>query len=297
MIMEGKKILITGASGFLGSHVSKALVEKNNLIVLGRKKPEIECEFIESDLSKNFDISRLPKDVNVVVHLAAELDVNKLSAKDVFNINSGSTLLLLEYARAVNAEKFVYISSGGVYGYKEEPCDENSEINLANLDYYHYTKAISDFLVQQYSKFFTTIIVRPFYVYGKGQEENRLFNRLIKNIKSGEPITLFNSGKNPRISLIHIDDFLKNFLKALEAKESVTINITGDENKSIKEIAESMSIILKKKANYIYKEDKNIKNRLADTRKMKKLLNLEPDIKFDVWLKEYLTSLADVSTK
>ncbi|MEK6904017.1 MAG: NAD(P)-dependent oxidoreductase [Nanoarchaeota archaeon] len=287
---EEKNILITGANGFLGSCITRELHERNRLFVVGRKKPEgIKCEFYYADLSKGLDTSKFPKKIDWIIHLAAELDMEKINRVDAFNLHVLSTLHLLEYAKSAKAGKFIYTSTGGVYGeYSDQPFSETMPMNF-DVNFYSYTKAIADTLVQRYSNLFTTIILRPFYIYGGKQDETRWIMRIINSVINGSPITLFNKGKNPRLSVMYIDDFLEAFLKAMKLNRSEIINISGNETRSIKEIAETAGKIIGKKVKFVYKEDKNVKNRIADISKMKKLLNFEPKTKFEDGMRKLLS--------
>jgi len=286
-MIEGKRILITGATGFIGKYISRKLSEKNKLYVVGRKKPEIECEWIETDLSKELDIEKLPREIDYIIHLAAVLDTQGQKPKEVFNVNVGSTLSLLEYGKEIGIKKFIYTSTS-ICGYREEPTTEETEISIEKLNYYYYTKAVSEQIIKKYSENYTTIIIRPHFVYGKGQEEKRLLPRLIQNIKEGNAITVFNEGRNPKISLIYIKEFVEAFVKVMQLEKSVTINMTSNERLTIKEIGEIIGKKLGREVKFEYKEDVNKKNITGNITKLIKLTGFEPQIKLEEGIKDQL---------
>lgn len=288
-MIEGENIIMTGASGFVGRSVSKTLARANHLFIVGRKKPaDIQCHFIEADLSKGLDTSQLPPAIDAVIHLAAITGSAGEERMAVFNLNTASTVSLLEYAKSAGAKQFVFVSTGSACGYHEDAIQEHCKINLEELDFYSFTKAVSECLVQRYSQFFTTLIIRPFYPYGVGLPKESLIPRFVQKIKAGEPIVTFNNGKHPRLSLIHISDFSEAFLRALELEESTILNITSNEHLSIKEISEAIAELLNKKVHFIDKEDAAVKNRIGSTKKMARLLRLQPKAKFHHAVKEIL---------
>lgn len=288
-MIEGERIIISGASGFLGSHLSRELAKKNDVYTLGRNRPkDLRCHFIEADFKNGFDTSGLPSSIDRVIHLAGIVGSSGETQKEVFNINTVSTLSLLEYAKSAKARQFCFVSTGNTCGYYDGQLQEDFKINLEGLDFYSFSKAVAESMVLQYSANFQTLIIRPFYPYGPGQPKEKIIPRFIEQIKKGDPITTFNDGKNPRLSFIHINDFTEAFLKALELKESEILNITGDESFSIKEIAELLGSFMDKKPNLVDKKDASVKNRVGSTQKLTKLLNLKPKTKFRDGVKELL---------
>lgn len=288
-MIEGKKILLTGASGFLGSSISNELSKKNRLFVLGRRKPpNLKCHFIKSDFRKLAETTQLPSSMDYIIHLSAISGKMGEKHDEIFAVNTVSTLFLLEYARRIRAEKFVFVSTGSVYGYHKQARREGHKIEFERLDPYSYSKAIAELLVQQYSSCFTTIIVRPFYPYGPGQGKGKFIPQLIEKIQNKKPIFTFNQGKHPRLSLIHISDFTKVFLKVLELKKSCILNVANEETMSVREISEVIAKHLDKGVVFLDNKDKDVKNRIGSIERMSKLLDFNPSIKFLDALSEML---------
>ncbi|NJL55587.1 NAD-dependent epimerase/dehydratase family protein [bacterium] len=115
------RVLVTGATGFIGSHLVEAIRDRHEVFALVRRRPAqplAGIHWIEQDLAHPLDYSRLPKQLDSIVHLAQSRHYRDFPdrATDIFNVNLYSTFNLLEYARAVNAQSFIFTSTGGLYG-------------------------------------------------------------------------------------------------------------------------------------------------------------------------------------
>jgi len=245
-----KKILVTGANGLLGRHLIRLL--KNNgtqvyAITNSIKFSAIEnVEYLHIDFSKKWCEKDLPSDVDVVIHLAQSSRFRDFpeSAIDIFKVNIESTARLLEYCRLSNASKFVYASSGGVYGNGINSFTENSPIiPPGQLGYYLGSKMCGEIIAQSYANIFQVISLRFFFMYGPGQNRSMLLPRLMDNIKSKIPISL--QGKSGiRINPIHVYDAAESIVSALTTEKSETFNFAGPVIYTLKEISELMGLYL-----------------------------------------------------
>ncbi len=210
----GKKIVVTGGAGFIGSHITEALVAQgaqvfviDNLTTgsLGNlTSVASNITFIEGTiLDKKLCLTHL-ENAYAVFHLAAEISV-PASLEDpytCYNTNILGTTNLLEAARINALQRFVFSSSCAVYGNQTKPCREDMVPNP--LSPYASSKLIGEQLCQNYSKFFNvpTVCLRYFNVYGPRQNPNGPYagvvaqfrNRMEKN----EPITLYGDGNQSR---------------------------------------------------------------------------------------------------
>jgi nucleoside-diphosphate-sugar epimerase len=155
------------------------------------------------------------------------------SPGDMFRINTVSTLDLLQYGKEAGISKFIYLSSGAVYGYAEDQLAEDGRLNPA--EFYGLTKYESEFLVQHYRQFFSTSIVRLFFPYGENQRRG-LVPRLHECILQRKAITIFNDG-NPRINPVYIADVVMAIKYLLGDPEHGIFNLCGDDVVTIKELA------------------------------------------------------------
>jgi UDP-glucose 4-epimerase len=236
------KVLVSGATGFLASHLIPALVAAGHEVVgLGRDSTRIpgDATPLELDLASS-DWPKLPK-VDSIVHLAQANVRFPEHANALFAVNVGATHALLEHARRTSARLFVLASSGSVYGAAQGPLDENSA--LTARDFYSATKVAAERFVQAYDGYLDISILRLFVPYGPGQVR-RMLPRLVERIRSGEPVQLNREGR-PRMNPIYVDDVVRVVLRTLSQRESVEIlNVAGDDLTDVRAVSELVGAIL-----------------------------------------------------
>jgi nucleoside-diphosphate-sugar epimerase len=180
-------------------------------------------------------------DVDCVVHLAHHPHVTFPDhAEELHRLNTTATLELLEAARHRGAARFVYASSGAVYGYGDHPFDEREPPTAS--DFYALTKLHAEALLRTYTPFFATSVVRPFFPYGPGQRD-RLIPRLADRIAAGEPIQLRPDG-HPRVNPIFVDDAVEAVVAAVEGRAPAILNLAGPDVVSIRELADLIGSIV-----------------------------------------------------
>jgi nucleoside-diphosphate-sugar epimerase len=197
------KVLITGAGGFIGSHLVDSQLEHGynvravdlQLDMLKHQAAHPCLEAIRSDITERHPLQKLVEGVDIVYHLAsAHLDVN-LSDEHYRQVNVGATLSLLEAAQQAAVKRFVHCSSVGVIGDVEHPpADETTACHPVNI--YERTKlegerAALDFAHQTS---FPVVVVRPAWVYGPRCPRTA---KLLRTISKGR-FPIFGSGKNLR---------------------------------------------------------------------------------------------------
>ena len=128
------RVLITGGTGFVGSHAMRALSGEHELVAIGRGAAPAElehlAEWVRADLSGSLDAASLPDRVDAVIHLAQSRRYADLpgGTEDVVAINLRSTVALRDYAIGAGAERFVYASTGGVYARSLDPIREDAPL-------------------------------------------------------------------------------------------------------------------------------------------------------------------------
>ncbi len=272
-------ILITGCNGLLGKNLCKKLslleydiygIARNNLF-----EPIKNVNYLIQDISNFNSQSDLPKNIDCIIHLAQSSNFRNFpeSAGDIFNVNVGSTAFLLDYARSIGIKKFIFASSGGIYGQGSNSFDENAEIvSHGDLGFYLGTKTCGEILVQSYSQVFQVNIIRPFFIYGFGQNRSMLIPRMMDSIINSRPI-LIQGSNGIRINPIHVDDASSALISLLNYDKSSIFNIAGPEILSMYEISEKMASYLGKKP--IYKKvEGDSSDIIADISLMKKELHV-----------------------
>jgi len=219
------KILVTGAGGFIGYNLSPALS------ALGHTVIGVDLHYPE-EVGKEGDQGFRPKvgdfrdwermkewldGVDIVIHLAsAHLQIS-LDEREYWNINVHSLRPLLELAQRSNVQRFVHVSSVGVYGnLKQWPANEESPCEPQSI--YGETKLAGETEVHKFSQEtgFPVVIIRPAWVYGPYCPRTL---KIYKALRKGRFITIGN-GQNLRHP-IHISDMVESFRLAMEVPSAV----------------------------------------------------------------------------
>lgn len=271
------KVLITGANGLLGRNVVSALSKQYRLHAIVRKPPQQVTKNVSYhlvDLSTAWTDEDLPHTVDAVIHLAQSTHFREFPEKalDVFQVNIASTARLLDYAWRTGAQKFIYASSGGVYGNGPAAFQENSSLTgHQKLGYYLGSKLCGEVLVQSYASLIDVTILRPFFMYGTRQRRSMLIPRLIDNIREGRTILL--QGENGiRINPIHVSDVVDVVETCMSLTGSRTLNVAGPDILSIKEIGIIIASLINRQP--CFKEVDDVANDLVgDNKLMMSILN------------------------
>lgn len=240
-----KTIIVTGASGLVGSHLLPLFGPEQDIHVLGRRPAgdlPANVRHHDVDLGSAFDIAGLPGRADAIVYLAQSDRYREFpaGASDMFDVNVAAPLRLLDYARRAGVGKFVYASSGGVYG--GSPNAVSEELTLparGDLGFYLATKLCSEMLAQNFASLFDVVLLRFFFVYGPGQKRQMLIPRLIDHVVLGNPVML-QGDEGIRINPVHAGDAAQAVRASLGLTGSHTINIAGPEILSIRQICDEI---------------------------------------------------------
>jgi len=293
-----KRILITGGTGYLGKHLVKRLVKDNEVFCITRTKNKIyknnNIKWILCDLSKKIDFKDFPKDIDIIIHLAQSRKYKQFpdEALDIFSVNTYSTLQLLDYGRRIGIERFIYASTGGVYTPKNDERLRETEY-ITPINFYALSKFTSEQLAKFYTGYFDIAILRYFFVYGPGQK-GMLIPNLIESVQTGKPIIIYNKN-GIKITPIYIDDAVEATIRALNVQGYEIINIGGKEIVSIKDIAEIIGNILRKKPVYEFRDDPTARDYIADITKMQELLKYTPKVSIEEGLKRTIHESSTLS--
>jgi dTDP-glucose 4,6-dehydratase len=223
------KILITGGAGFMGSNFVRHMVERHadyeiinfdkltysadlrNLQDIEKKK---NYSFIKGDLCDFRLLLKVTKDVDCIIHLAAESHVdNSIGNSLVFTMsNTYGTHVLLEAARLNKIKKFVHVSTDEVYGDIEDGSfDENSMLSPNNP--YSASKAGAEMIARSYHKTYSMpiTIVRGNNVFGPHQYPEKIIPKFITLLLQGKKVPLHGDGSHIRTFI-----YVKDFSSALE---------------------------------------------------------------------------------
>lgn len=313
------KILVTGAAGFIGSHLCEALVKEHEVIGLDNF-----CDFYDIKIKRNnlhelakFDNFQIIKtdirskseleDVfshhkfDLIIHLAAMAGVRPSIADPVLytEVNINGTVNLLEQSKKHSIKKFIFASSSSVYGNnKKVPFVESDSVDLP-ISPYASTKKAGELICHTYYHLeqISIVCLRFFTVYGPRQRPDLAIHKFARKILDNKIISVFGDGSTKR-DYTYIDDIIDGILKSINfvnsgyhyeifnLGESQTISLS----KMIKTIEKTLGKTAQKEILPLQPGD--VDQTFADISKAKKMLGYKPKTnfkdgvdKFVEWLK------------
>ena len=265
--MIKKKILVTGAAGFIGSKICSELLKKKYTVIgcddfsSGLKKNVIKgIKFLNIDLSNKKKISILPKNIDYIFHLAGQSSGEKSFEDPINDLNRNfiTTYNLIDFAKKNFIKNFFYASSMSVYGNSVSKANINA--NCKPISYYGLHKKLSEDYIIKNSNNFNFIIFRIFNVYGPGQdllnEKQGMVSIYLASLLKKSKIVVKGSLNRFR-DLIYIDDVVEIWIEALKNKkmQNRIINLgTGQKIKVIK-MLEILKKLHVKKSKIIIKKN------------------------------------------
>jgi UDP-glucuronate 4-epimerase len=312
------KIFVTGGAGFIGSHLSKKLIERGDKVVIidnfnDYYNPKLKEDRIKILLKGlNFKLYRgdirdekllekifKKEKIDKVVHLAAMAGVRYSFEKPLLygEVNFMGTLNMLELSKKYKIKNFVYASSSSVYGAnKKIPFSESDRVDNP-ISTYAATKKATELMAYMYSHThgLNTTGLRFFTVYGPWGRPDMAYFKFTDLIFHQKPIEVYNHGKMMR-DFTYIDDIVDGIIIALDANlKCEIINIGADKpeklDKFIKVLEKNIGKVAKKKMMPMQPGD--VMKTIADVRKLRKLgwkptINIEAGIyEFIQWYKKY----------
>ncbi len=300
--------LVTGAAGFIGSHLCRRLLKEGFKVVgidsftdfypkrikqknIKPLKKDKNFEFIAEDINE-LSLKKILKKTDYVFHHAAQAGV-RTSWGANFSVyiknNIEATQKMLEVAKDLNLKKFIYASSSSVYGNSPDlPMSETSP--LYPLSPYGVTKLAAENLCLLYCKNYgvPSISLRFFTVYGPGQRPDMAFHKFFKSIAEGKQISVYGDGSQTR-DFTYIDDVIDANLSSLEkGKVGEIYNIGGGTRKRLKDIFPILENICQKRVRIARKETQkgDMPHTFANIEKARKDLNYSPQVNLRDGLKE-----------
>lgn len=300
-INRSKKILVTGAGGFIGSHLTENLVRLgynvralvlynsyNSWEWLDYAGPDVKdsIEVVLGDIRDPYGVKKAMQGCSSVFHLAALIAIpySYHSPETYVDTNIKGTLNILQAARELNVEKVIHTSTSEVYGTAQYvPITE--EHPLQGQSPYSATKIAADQLALSFYRSFETpvAIVRPFNTFGPRQSARAVIPTIITQLVAGHE-ELHLGALNPTRDFNYIDDTVAGFIKTAESSNSIgeVINIgsgfevsIGDTAKLIAELMGS-KLIIQSDSERLRPEKSEVERLLADNSKAKQLLDWQP---------------------
>jgi nucleoside-diphosphate-sugar epimerase len=304
-----KTVLVTGAAGFLGSHLTERCLALGWHVIaidslhgnydetlkranLAHAYEHPACTIIEDDLLA-LDLESLVQDVSIVFHLAAQPGVR--SSWDDFDLyarlNVKVTQRLLHASCAASLERFVLASSSSVYGDAEaRPTPE--EAMLRPVSPYGVTKVAAENLADVYWRAFGVPVVRLRYftIYGPRQRPDMAFHRLITRALAGEPFEVFGDGCQTR-DFTFVADAVSGTIEAAQCADPGRVyNIAGGSYRSMNSVLDSLGRLLEGhvERRYLDPQKGDARDTAASIDRARRELGYRPSFDFDAGLQAQL---------
>lgn len=311
MVLKGKKVLVTGAGGFIGSHLVEALIKEdccvrafvhyNSLNSFGwidsfPKKIKNVIDVFCGDIIDPHGVKSAMKDCEIVFHLAALIGIpySYHSPDTYVETNVKGTLNVLQAAKELKVKKILHTSTSEVYGTAQFiPITEDHPVNPQSP--YSATKAGADFLALSFYRSFDlpVVIVRPFNVYGPRQSARAIIPTIISQIASGKKIVKVGS-LVPTRDFTYVKDTAQGFIAAAKSDQALgeIINIGSNFEISVGDliaiIVKLMGAKIKIKTEKERQRPKKseVERLYASNQKARKLIGWQPQYSFKNGLKE-----------
>lgn len=269
------RVLVTGAAGFVGRHVVARLAREHEVVALVHSQPAWEMpatQTIVADLTSPSLGARLPRDIDVIIHLAQAYKTFPEHAAEIFAVNAASTQRLADHARSVGIRRFILASSGSIYAPAAVPLRETE--TPRPMGFHPATKLIAEQVLSYYADPLDVVSLRLFAPYGPGQVD-RLIPRLIEAVRAGNPITLSHGGE-PRINPVYVDDLTEVFAQAVAGAGVGVVNVAGPTVVSIRDIAAVAGIAIGRDPVFAALDREPRGDLVADTTEMHRFFDLRP---------------------
>lgn len=309
--------LITGAAGFIGSHLADKLLNEGNKVIVVDNfcdfyNPEIKENNVKHNLSNpNYKLYRADirdrnelakvfneNKIDVVIHLAAMAGVRPSIDNPIYyqEVNCVGTQNILEEMKLHNIKKLVMASSSSVYGNcKEVPFKENMIVDFA-ISPYAATKKANEVMTHVYHKLFdfNVIMLRFFTVFGPRQRPDLAINKFTRLMLNDEPIPMFGDGTTSR-DYTYIDDIVDGIIKSCNYVENnkdvyEILNLGNSSPVSLKEMINTIADVLGKTPNIqeLPMQPGDVERTFADISKAKKLIGYNPKTSFKEGIENFV---------
>jgi UDP-glucuronate 4-epimerase len=307
------KILVTGAAGFIGSHVSEFFIRAGHFVVgidnfdkyysekikqsnLSGLANSTHFKFYRSDIRDRNSLDSIfsSNKIDAVIHLAAKAGVRPSieSAEDYYEVNVNGTVTLLEAMRHNNVKKMLFASSSSVYGNNSKvPFSETDSVDNP-ISPYASTKKSGELLCHVYCHLYGFDIncLRFFTVFGPRQRPDLAIHKFTKLIDEGIPLPFYGDGSTAR-DYTYIDDIVNGIDCALTNLKGYNIYNLGESrvitlDKLVKTIEQALgkNAILEK----LPLQPGDVKITYADISKARSEINYSPEYSFDKGILEFI---------
>jgi UDP-glucuronate 4-epimerase len=323
MPQQTETVILTGAAGFIGSHLAERLLERGNRVIgvdnfdpfysaeikrrnLSTALSHENFRFVEADCADSSQLSAVfSEPADAIVHLAAKAGVRP-SIQDPVSYtraNIVATQVMLEAAHRHRVKRFVFGSSSSVYGNNEKvPFSETDSVDRP-ISPYAATKRACELLCHTYHHLWgmNILALRFFTVYGPRQRPDLAIRKFTELMLRGDTIPFYGDGSSER-DYTWIDDILQGVVAALDRTAAASgefeiINLGESQTTSLEKLVRliAQAVGVEPKLERLPMQPGDVNRTFADIEKARRLLNYQPTTKvedgiprFVSWMKEEL---------
>lgn len=304
-----KKVLVTGADGFIGSHLTEMLVAKgykvralsqynsfNNWGWLENVDCKNDIEILTGDIRDPYFCEIISKEIDIIYHLAALIAIpySYIAPNSYVDTNIKGTLNICQAAIKNGVSRLIQTSTSEVYGTAQYvPIDENHPIQPQSP--YSATKIAADAMAMSFFNSFDLplTIARPFNTYGPRQSARAIIPTIITQIASGKKEIKLGD-ISPTRDFNYVEDCCRGFIMLAESKNTIgeIVNIGSNSEISIGEILKLIKQLMSSNINIIYDRQRERPNKsevfrlCCDNKKIRKLVGFKSKINIQNGLKK-----------
>lgn len=298
------KVLITGGAGFIGSNLTKRLVDDGHSVVVldsllrGNKLEKdtfSKITFIQGDVRDYELVLNAAKGCDLIFHLAAVLGVDIVADNPVetMDVEVIGTRNVVNAAEANNIKKIMYASTSGIYGHSAIENALTEEVLVDPRTSYAMAKRYNEIYLASHheEKGIDIVSLRFFNVYGWNQDNRMVVPLFFEQALANEPITVFGSGKQTR-DFTYIDDTVEACVRLMDLKGCHTVNIANEAEWCIDDLAEQIKAVTNSSSEIVFidapkkRYDYEVERRVGSSKKLRGLTNYKPDTTLTEGLKQ-----------
>lgn len=310
-----KCIVVTGAAGFIGSHLCEKLLSEGYRVIgidnfdtfypkeyklknIAQSERFSSFAFIDGDAGSSMLLEGIKEQVDIVIHLAAKAGVQPSlnDPQSYIQSNIGVTNVLLNWMKQREIKKMIFASSSSVYGNTLQTPFTETQNTDTPFSPYAFTKKACEVMNYTYHSLYDMDVVnlRFFTVYGERQRPDLAIHKFVAAVFNGKPIYMYGDGSSARDYTYYSDTVngIVSALKYIEAHEKVyeIVNLGNSNPISLKTLISTISEVADIKPRIIQDTEKpgDVAITYASIQRAKQLFGYEPEIDFETGIKNFV---------